>query len=244
MTRIMVPAEDMLHDGYVGLLHAAQRYDYTRRLSFWDFAGPWIGTAVQTGLRTQRSNMPLDQEDERKWLKLRKAYSDLLNEGPGEIGPGPLAMRTGLPKEAVVALMSHSLRRRISLNQPLNRPHNMIDDWLVGHRIAHEPLTPTPASNPNSMIHHLLLAVITRAQLKPSQLAVISLRTGVRLEQLVGTTIWKRAVSYDAAFEQVGGIANPTNSEIANACGLSPSSVESYASLGLRALTKAAQLNE
>jgi hypothetical protein len=235
-----VSEEDLLHDGYVGLLDAVQRYDYTRGVPFWDFAQNWVHSAVQTGFRTQRSGMPLTHVDEQKWLRLRGVYSDLAHENTDKISNELLAERTGLEKEEVIGLMNHSFSRKISLDQP----QDVFRDRFVRDLIHDRPLAPTLPSNPNSIGHHILLAAINEAQLKPTVLAVISLRNGVYMEKLAGTTIGKHAVSYDQAFAQVGGIINPTNGEIAVACGLSLSSIESYVSLGMRALRMVARPNE
>ena len=104
--RKRVELNDLIQEGFIGLLKAANRYDPKRKTSFSTFANLYIDGAVKDYLRKQD---PLTQKKRREVKELDRAKEKLMQSSGREPSVSELAQFLGVNEEEV--------RRRQGLNK-------------------------------------------------------------------------------------------------------------------------------
>src|SRR3954468_4601580 len=99
-----LPMEDLLQEGVVGLIRAAEKYDWRRGTRFSTYAVPWIRQAISQALANTGRLIRLPAPQHLQADKLARAERDLLERGAREPGMAELAAATGLPEAAVVRI--------------------------------------------------------------------------------------------------------------------------------------------
>jgi RNA polymerase primary sigma factor len=96
--------EDLLQEGVVGLIRAAEKFDWRRGTRFSTYAVPWIRQAISQALANTGRLIRLPAPQHLQAEKLARAERDLLERGAGEPGVAALAAATGLEEAAVVRI--------------------------------------------------------------------------------------------------------------------------------------------
>jgi RNA polymerase primary sigma factor len=99
-----LPMEDLLQEGVVGLIRAAEKYDWRRGTRFSTYAVPWIRQAISQALANTGRLIRLPAPQHLQAEKLARAERGLLERGAGEPGVAELAAATGLEEAAVVRI--------------------------------------------------------------------------------------------------------------------------------------------
>jgi RNA polymerase primary sigma factor len=94
--------EDLLQEGVVGLIRAAEKYDWRRGTRFSTYAVPWIRQAIAGGLANTGRLIRLPAPQHLQAERLARAERSLLEHGRRDPGLAELAAATGLPEAAVV----------------------------------------------------------------------------------------------------------------------------------------------
>ncbi len=72
-----VPLLDLIQEGNMGLIHAAQKYDYAKNVRFSTYANWWIKQAITRSLANKRRTIRLPHRKEEALKKIQKAYNTL-----------------------------------------------------------------------------------------------------------------------------------------------------------------------
>jgi RNA polymerase primary sigma factor len=110
---------DLINEGNVGLIKAAQRFDETRGFKFISYAVWWIRQSILQALAEQSRIVRLPLNKVGLTNRISKAYSQLEQEYEREPTPEELAALLEIDTEEVAATMSMS-SRHVSMDQPLN----------------------------------------------------------------------------------------------------------------------------
>jgi len=68
---------DLIQEGNLGLIHAAQKYDYAKKVRFSTYANWWIKQAITRSLANKRRAIRLPHRKEDALKKIQKAYNTL-----------------------------------------------------------------------------------------------------------------------------------------------------------------------
>ena len=108
---------DVINEGNLGLIKAAQRFDETRGFKFISYAVWWIRQSILQALAEQSRIVRLPLNKVGLTNRISKAYSQLEQEYEREPTVEELATLLDLETEEVAATMSSSIRH-VSMDQP------------------------------------------------------------------------------------------------------------------------------
>jgi RNA polymerase primary sigma factor len=94
--------EDLLQEGVVGLIRAAEKFDWRRGTRFSTYAVPWIRQAISQALANTGRLIRLPAPQHLQAERLSRAERELLERGEGEPDVAQLAAATGLAEAAVL----------------------------------------------------------------------------------------------------------------------------------------------
>ena len=152
---------DLINEGNLGLIKAAQRFDETRGFKFISYAVWWIRQSILQALAEQSRIVRLPLNKVGLTNRISKAYSQLEQEFEREPTPEELAFLLDIDAEEVAATLGVAARH-VSMDQPLfdgeegtlidvliNHNDNLLPVWVArsGRRLTTTPpATPAAAS--------------------------------------------------------------------------------------------------
>ena len=110
---------DLINEGNLGLIKAAQRFDETRGFKFISYAVWWIRQSILQALAEQSRIVRLPLNKVGLTNRISKAYSQLEQEYEREPTPQEIAFLLNIDTEEVAATIS-AATRHISMDQPFN----------------------------------------------------------------------------------------------------------------------------
>lgn len=130
-----VPREDLICEGVLGLMHAAQRYNPTKNARFATYAHWWVKRAlIRTVLAESGAvNLPLAKAE--SLFAIKKAESELTQKNGREVNGDEIAKVMGMTWGEVESIR-HASESHISLDEPTaggetTRRENIVDDMCV-----------------------------------------------------------------------------------------------------------------
>jgi RNA polymerase primary sigma factor len=124
---------DLINEGNLGLIKAAQRFDETRGFKFISYAVWWIRQSILQALAEQSRIVRLPLNKVGLTNKIQKAFSLLEQEFEREPSPEELAELLELETEEVSATLGISARH-VSMDSPMSEGEdNTLIDVLVNH---------------------------------------------------------------------------------------------------------------
>jgi RNA polymerase primary sigma factor len=124
---------DLINEGNLGLIKAAQRFDETRGFKFISYAVWWIRQSILQSLAEQSRIVRLPLNKVGLTNKVSKAFSLLEQEFEREPTPEELAKVLEMDTEEVAAILGIS-GRHVSMDQPLHDGEdNTLMDTMVNH---------------------------------------------------------------------------------------------------------------
>ena len=109
---------DLINEGNLGLIKAAQRFDETRGFKFISYAVWWIRQSILQALAEQSRIVRLPLNKVGLTNRISKAYSHLEQEYEREPTPEELAFYLDIDAEEVAATLGVAARH-VSMDQPL-----------------------------------------------------------------------------------------------------------------------------
>jgi RNA polymerase primary sigma factor len=127
---------DLINEGNLGLIKAAQRFDETRGFKFISYAVWWIRQSILQALAEQSRIVRLPLNKVGLTNRISKAYSQLEQEFEREPTPEELATFLDIDTEEVAATLGVAARH-VSMDQPLaDGEESTLIDILVNHDAA------------------------------------------------------------------------------------------------------------
>lgn len=127
---------DLINEGNLGLIKAAQRFDETRGFKFISYAVWWIRQSILQALAEQSRIVRLPLNKVGLTNRISKAYSQLEQEFEREPTPEELAFLLDIEVEEVAATLGLSARH-VSMDQPLaDGEDGTLMDVMINHDAA------------------------------------------------------------------------------------------------------------
>ena len=97
---------DLVQEGSIGLMRAAEKYDYRRGVRFSTYAVYWIRQAIKRALVTKCRLIRLPSRQEYSLTRINKAYSDIMQSGSRIPSVKEVAQRANVKTEDVMYLQT------------------------------------------------------------------------------------------------------------------------------------------
>jgi RNA polymerase primary sigma factor len=167
-----VPLIDLIQEGNLGLMRAAEKFDYQRGCHFGTYATWWIRQAVSRAAGEQSRMIHLPEHVATRLRKVRRMAAQLSQENGLDPLPEQIATACNMHVEEVIDLLG-IIEQPVSLDSPVDEETRYsLADTLEDLN------TPAPADTASQ---HLLGEELHRALafLTPRERAVITLRYGI-----------------------------------------------------------------
>jgi RNA polymerase primary sigma factor len=99
---------DLIQEGNMGLLHAAEKYDGQRNVRFCTYAGWWIRQFISRYLANKRRLVRLPHRKEEMLRKIRRAYHSLSQTLMHQPNSDEIARELGIPAQDIDFILSMS----------------------------------------------------------------------------------------------------------------------------------------
>ncbi len=140
---------DLINEGNLGLIKAAQRFDETRGFKFISYAVWWIRQSILQALAEQSRIVRLPLNKVGLTNRISKAFSQLEQEFEREPTPEELAFLLDIEVEEVAATLGLSARH-VSMDQPLADGE---DGTLMDVMINHDAISTDDALAVHDSLH-------------------------------------------------------------------------------------------
>ncbi len=167
-----VPLIDLIQEGNLGLMRAAEKFDYQRGCHFGTYATWWIRQAVSRAAGEQSRMIHLPEHVATRLRKVRRVAAQLSQENGLDPLPEQIAQACNIDVSEVVDLLG-VVEQPVSLDAPVDEEARYsLADTLE------DSTTPAPADTASQ---HLLGEELHRALalLTPRECAVVTLRYGI-----------------------------------------------------------------
>ena len=110
---------DLIQEGNMGLMHAAEKYDYKKENRFSTYASWWIKEAMQRAIDQQSREIRVPVHVAENMKKVQKAAKDLQQELGRDVTPKEIAEKMGDRTEEDVKNILTYLQSPVSLETPI-----------------------------------------------------------------------------------------------------------------------------
>ncbi|MDR1903095.1 MAG: RNA polymerase sigma factor RpoD/SigA [Treponema sp.] len=128
---------DIIQEGNMGLMHAAEKYDHLKNVRFSTYANWWIRQYISRFLSNKRRTIRLPHRKEETLRKIQQAYHTLSQTLMRQPKPEEIATAIGVPVEDVEFILNMT-------NGPLSLEMDGEDEETVAVVDLHEDYTYSP----------------------------------------------------------------------------------------------------
>jgi RNA polymerase primary sigma factor len=164
-----VPIVDLIQDGNLGLIRAAEKFDYRRGSHFSTYATWWIRQAVHRAANEQSRMIHLPEHVSRRLQKVRRAAAQLVQESGLDPLPEQIAEACSMEVSEVIDLLN-------IIEQPVSLDVSADDDSYYS---AADILEDTASQVPHETASQYEDVNLALTMLTPRERAVIMLRYGI-----------------------------------------------------------------
>ena len=166
---------DLVQEGSLGLIKAAEKFDYTKNFKFSTYATWWIKQTIVRAIvnNSKHIRIPVHMMD--KIRRYKNAYSDLFYKNNVEPSDEEVAEKMGISVDQVLKIKKSMIKNPISLETPITEDLN-IGDYVED---KHNKL-PDVQTDKNIMKQNLIDAI---RSLPEREQKIISYRFGINGEK-------------------------------------------------------------
>ncbi len=165
---------DLIQEGNLGLMHAAQKYDFEKGFKFSTYATWWIRQSMTRAMADQGRNIRIPGHMMEVVNRVHRAERDLMSELERSPTPEEVAERSGLTVEKLLEVMQLALST-MSLDAPVGNETEAltIGDMIASADESNDPLEQTELSQLNEAVERVLLDLPEREQ------DIVAMRFGI-----------------------------------------------------------------
>jgi RNA polymerase primary sigma factor len=167
-----VPLIDLIQEGNLGLMRAAEKFDYRRGTHFGTYATWWIRQAVSRAAGEQSRLIHLPEHVATRLRKVRRVAAQLSQENGLDPLPEQIAEAAGMPIEEVDDLL-HVTEQPVSLDSPADADNRYSLADTLEDRSSQAPAEIASRHMVGEELHRALSTLTSRER------AVVSLRYGI-----------------------------------------------------------------